>query len=348
VENISRFHIGSEINEGSPIVGKVVETRRSFLTKKANDATGLLLNEKSEFVTLPAGKYKNPITAHFEYFTKSHLVKFSPIHGDLNLENILVRFDEEQLHYREFKIIDFANARTDHVLHDFLRLETNIWLYITSSEFVIDEGWNWEKQAAKFFNSIDLSNNESEVFDKLKTYHILRLIRREAYKYLTDENWSEYFKGLTLYMLGALKFDNLDDISTKPTPKKVAFWVACFANHFVENGGFEPMSSDDSPEDDSPEAGKRESDSPNPKPNSSQAVDRNFLHDQIDKYFILREIKEMCFELNLIDFENLSGETRKEKVIELVKHCKNVGTIPKLLAYCEGKRPSHDWNNFQI
>ena len=60
-----------------------------------------------------------------------------------------------------------------------------------------------------------------------KPFIIIGTIRQEARKHLFDRSdWSEYYQGLTLYLLGALKFNNLAAMPEHPVPKLVAFWAA--------------------------------------------------------------------------------------------------------------------------
>jgi hypothetical protein len=52
-------------------------------------------------------------------------------------------------------------------------------------------------------------------------------IRKMASRYLfKPDDWEEYYQGLVLYLLGALKFKNLDLVLEAPLPKQVAFWGA--------------------------------------------------------------------------------------------------------------------------
>ena len=55
-----------------------------------------------------------------------------------------------------------------------------------------------------------------------KPFAILLLIRQTAKRYLFEpDDWSEYFYGLALYLLGSLRYPHLDKI---PGAKAVAFW----------------------------------------------------------------------------------------------------------------------------
>ena len=55
-----------------------------------------------------------------------------------------------------------------------------------------------------------------------------------------EDKTKQYYLGLSLYMLAALKFKNLDDFDGKgPISKKIAFQVACLAYHYAEHGSLE-------------------------------------------------------------------------------------------------------------
>ncbi len=55
----------------------------------------------------------------------------------------------------------------------------------------------------------------------------------------------------------------------------------------------------------------------------------------------------LCFELN-IDFENLAGATKKDKVRELLQHCQRYGRLEELQTEVGKLRPRIDWPNFLL
>jgi len=174
-------------------------------------------------VTLP-----NPLAVLPDILSESRDVRVACIHGDLNLENILV--DPEA---RDVRLIDFAMARRDHVLHDLLRLETGVVTWLLP-EVLAEAGLPLETIhglyeqlhcAARLFGHFSAPQRLHPALRK--TFVILATIRKMAREYLFDPNdWREYYQGLTLYLLGALKFKNLDDMPQAPLPKQVAFWGA--------------------------------------------------------------------------------------------------------------------------
>lgn len=169
----------------------------------------------------------NPLAALPDILSVTRNVRVAHIHGDLNLENILV-----DRGVRDVRLIDFAMARQDHVLHDLLRMETGVVTWFLPEvlaktnlppETVYDLYKHLHSAARLGHSSV------SQKLDPAlrKVYVVLTAIRETAQAYLyARTDWDEYYQGLTLYLLGALKFRNLDDVPQAPLPKQVAFWGA--------------------------------------------------------------------------------------------------------------------------
>lgn len=66
----------------------------------------------------------------------------------------------------------------------------------------------------------------------------------------------------------------------------------------------------------------------------TQAELRRVLNERLD----LGEVKKVCFDL-AVDYENLAGETRNEKIIELLLYLKRRGRLPDLIRWLIDKRP---------
>jgi len=104
----------------------VRETHQSRLADEAVKAMGaasdpacasLLHGDADDHpVVLP-----NPLCVVPDVLDQSRHVRINYIHGDLNLVDVLV---DPQV--RDVRLIDFADARRDHVLLDFLRLGTEV------------------------------------------------------------------------------------------------------------------------------------------------------------------------------------------------------------------------------
>ncbi len=70
---------------------------------------------------------------------------------------------------------------------------------------------------------------------------MLTTIRRAARQYLFEaSDPSEYYQGLLLYLLGVLKFKNLNRLPESPLPKQLAFWGATLAYEFLTHPPAEP------------------------------------------------------------------------------------------------------------
>ncbi len=216
-----------------PIQGVVIETRRERLEIEAGRALGPDFDLTSEILTTPGGtKLPNPLFAWPAILNKYRTVKVGCIHGDLNMENILV--DPAT---RDVSLIDVAAAREDHLLHDFLRLETEI---VTKLIPEILAQANLEAEIiCPFYQQLQTAvahrMQEAPSPALEKPWVMLVAIRQTARQYLSNpEDWSEYYHGLILYLLGALKFRNLDET---PLPKQVAFWGAATAAGLLEKMG---------------------------------------------------------------------------------------------------------------
>ena len=58
--------------------------------------------------------------------------------------------------------------------------------------------------------------------------------------------------------------------------------------------------------------------------------------------FDIRDLKTLCADLG-IDYDNLQGEDKQTKVVDLVQYMRNRGEIGKLSQYCISERPHFQW-----
>ena len=209
-----------------PIEGKVINTRYALLHQEARRVLGANYSAADETIklqNLPDDiALPNPIALLPELLKQYPTVKYGTIHGDLNLENILV-YPET----RSISLIDFAAAREDHLLHDYLRLETEIITKLFSH--ILAKTNLGPGQICEFYQELHqaVALEQKNMANQLphpalaKPFTMLEVIRQSARKCLVDFNdWSEYYQGLIIYLLGALKFRNLEEI---PEAKSVAF-----------------------------------------------------------------------------------------------------------------------------
>jgi len=217
-----------------PVEGEVIETREGRLQDEIQRALGQSFKPTDQMVFLPDGTgLPNPLIALSTILNETRDVKVAAIHGDFNLDNILIEPETGTV-----SLIDFAEAREDHVLHDCLRLETevltklfpeilhrhNLPLVPTLAFFY------WQLHCATFQTAPSRPILPHPALEK--SWAILTMLRQTARKYLFDgDDASEYYQGLTLYLLGALKFRNLDT-PEHALSKQVAFWGATLAYQF--------------------------------------------------------------------------------------------------------------------
>jgi len=221
VQGMASCSIGQPI---SPIIGKVVETRQERLQDEARKALGPDIDLTRANLALPDGTtLPNPLQALPGILSQTRHIRTSFIHGDLNLGNILVERGT-----RKVGLIDFSEARRDYVLLDFLRLETEIMTHLVS-QIVCRYRLSTPLTIRRFYRCLHHVSFGEEpkqhglLHPGLQRFcDILRPIRQTARRYLFNySDHTEYYQGLVPYLLGALKFRNLDEVS-----KQVAFWGA--------------------------------------------------------------------------------------------------------------------------
>lgn len=234
VADIETYRVGQALE---PVVGEVVQTRHDLLLAEAQSAVGTGVDLADDSLTLGNGiALPNPLRQLTAVLAQTFDVYIASIHGDFNVENILV--DPES---RTTNLIDFADARRDHALHDLLRLETGIITRLLPE--MLAEGDSLAETVYRFYEQMHCAmlnqagaffphsqNGQALELEALaKPFAIIKAIRKAAHNLLFDKSdWAEYYHGLTLYLLGALKFKNLDGLA-----KQVAFWGAAAAQKLV-------------------------------------------------------------------------------------------------------------------
>lgn len=236
------------------LTGVVLETRSDFLRRLAHAALGESLDLSAEEVPLPFPRVTfadkglkeslpNPLSAYLKLLADPAVVYVSTIHGDLNMENILVNPKTRQIH-----LIDFATVRQGHSLHDLLRLETEVVTKLIPA--ALAEAKLSPSAIYPFYRQLRLASLQpgpaaipaSLPPSLVKPWTLLLTIRKLAHHCLFNpEDWREYDRGLALYMLGALKFKNLDQLPEAPQPKQVAFWAAASAVEFLRQPVVQPI-----------------------------------------------------------------------------------------------------------
>lgn len=226
VEDPAAYVVGEVM---PPTEGVVSETRQSRLAQEVARIMGVPFDPTCESVTLPSGSVlPNPLRAIPEILNQSRHVRVNYIHGDLNLENVLV---DPQV--RDVRLIDFADARRDYVLLDFLRLEAEVVTKLVPAALV--EAQLPPEVIALLYGQLHSATSRPgrDHAGRMphpaleKPFAILCAIRKAAYDGLYDPgDYREYYQGLILFLLGTLKFDTLDAVHEAPIPKQVAFLAA--------------------------------------------------------------------------------------------------------------------------
>lgn len=238
VNDLATFRVGQLVPS---LEGTIVETRQSRFESELSKVLGPAFDPGKTLV-LPGDLANrpiilpNPLQAIPSILGESRNIKINCIHGDMNLENILV--DPQT---RDVSLIDFAEARQDHVLHDFLHLETEvitklvppvlvqadlppetIYLFyeqLHHATFRLDQGRAYEAPHAALE----------------KAFAMVCMIRKAAREgFYAQDDFSEYYQGLMLYLSGTLRFRNLDQMPTVPLPKRIAFWAAATVCNFLK------------------------------------------------------------------------------------------------------------------
>ena len=218
-----------------PLLGEVTETRTSRLHEEVRRLLGETFNPNAQNVQLAGQSFANPLLAIPQLLSQSRPANIAVVHGDFNLENILIEPETGVV-----SLIDFADAREDHVLHDCLRLETEVITRLIP-EILHKQQLPLAPTLATLFWGLHhepflpvLAPSAALPRELEKPLALLQALRRTARNYCSDaHDVSEYYQGLILYLLGALKFKNLNDLPEQPLPKQAAFWGATLLYHLL-------------------------------------------------------------------------------------------------------------------
>ncbi|MCE7938198.1 hypothetical protein DCC79_07645 [bacterium] len=150
--------------------------------------------------------------------------RVATIHGDLNLENVLV--DPEA---RTVQLIDFSHSREDHVLHDLLRLETGLVTRVLPDKLA-EAGLDLSA-VIDVYRRLHVAADDAPADPALRAVYVgLVAVRKAALLLLADPaDWREYLWGLAAYLVGAGKYRNLG-----ASAKAAAFWAAAAALDLAE------------------------------------------------------------------------------------------------------------------
>jgi hypothetical protein len=208
------FPVGKKIGA---VLGRIVASRRDLLEQEVRKPLPSL-DLSGDEVTLSGRRLPNPLNALDDLLHDRIRGTRSVIHGDLNLENILVGPGDLVW------LIDFGATREGHTVYDFARLEVEITTQVVAETFA-----RYGLGIMEFLDLLDmLERGELPDQGPLGAMQsLLGSVRRIAQRCMYDPaDMSEFRKALILAYLGSLKFANLDELETAPLPKALAFTAA--------------------------------------------------------------------------------------------------------------------------
>lgn len=229
----------------SSLIGQIAATRQSQLQDYLRSLVGAEVTMTTPSFNIDGVSLPNPFLKVETILNQYRDVRTALIHGDLNLYNILVDVDTGHI-----SLIDVAEAREDHILHDFLRMETEIVtklladaLYAQSLPAARTLFEFYQALHCATFDPHTLRNQHAPSGLELP-FEAIRSVRQVAARHFYSDDPTEYYQGLLLYLVGALKFGNLDRHSTAPFPKMAALWGAASVAWLLESASVcEPFSS---------------------------------------------------------------------------------------------------------
>jgi formylglycine-generating enzyme required for sulfatase activity len=132
--------------------------------------------------------------------------KASIIHGDLNLQNILVDTPTGFAW-----IIDFGETRYGPTLLDLQRLEVQVITKLLPTAMQQAQLQPFAIVEQIIALHADPLPSAPQLVALQEPFHVLVTTRRLARQYLIDDlDWDEYYLGLVITLIGALKYDELD------------------------------------------------------------------------------------------------------------------------------------------
>ncbi len=207
-----------EYDQPIPLLfGQNPQSRLDLLRGYATDVLRITKTDRKTFAYRNI-KFPNPLYFLSELLSKPNELKITLIHGDLNLRNILIAiYKNEQGEVTDIKdwLIDFADTDMGPVLLDLQWLEVQVILWFLAP--AINKAQLNITVLIDLFSALhECSTDYSACLNPhLQTsYTILRHIRLLAKEYLVDD-WSEYYHGLVLALLGALRLrESVTDFDT--------------------------------------------------------------------------------------------------------------------------------------
>ena len=234
VDSVTGYEEG-QILTGT-LTGIVTKMRHELLREQAQRAMGNEVAVTAVPLRTPNGQLlPNPLDTLSKILNQTFDARLACLHGDLNLQNILVVPES-----RTVRLIDFAKAGRNHVLRDLICLEMNIVTRLMPP--AIAEAMLTPEDIVGFYEKLHCALKRPNVTitpppGLEKPFAVLHTLRQQARSYLfTPDKWDEYYYGLIIYFLGALKFGDLDLLPAAPWPKQLAFYGAAAVQKLLDEG----------------------------------------------------------------------------------------------------------------
>ena len=183
----------------------ITATRQTMLAEAARLAIPTF-DPDAPNLNLSGRIYPNPLHNLTDLLDQVIEARVSTIHGDLNLDNILV---DETTGFAW--LIDFAETRSGPTLYDLQRLEGQIITKLLPPA-VAQADLGPEVIVALYEALHADPPRQAAPHTALQgVYTLLANLRRLARQYLMDDrDWDEYYLGLVITLLGTLKFKGLE------------------------------------------------------------------------------------------------------------------------------------------
>ena len=190
----------------SSIIGMVSATRHSLLHEIHGRAFSTAQPSAPSMTVDVEDPVQRPLLKQLDGWLDQVVeARFSTIHGDLNLQNVLV---DQPTGFAW--LIDFADTREGPTLFDLQRLEVQI-----ITKLMRDEGsQELSAEMAGILRALhaDPPRPNAPHGALQEPYALLCGLRRLCRQYLMDDlDWDEYYLGLIVALIGALKYEELPD-----------------------------------------------------------------------------------------------------------------------------------------
>ncbi|NJN36683.1 MAG: phosphotransferase [Nitrospiraceae bacterium] len=188
-----------------PHAAVIESTRWESLVASAQAAISSFDTSAEHFV-VEGVSYRNPLLRLTATLDLAQDVRVSIVHGDLNLQNILV---EPASSFAW--LIDFAETHRGPTLLDLQRMEVQVLAKLLGR---LPRPTQGAGLVASLLDALHTTTPTlaSPVPALQEPYTLLVTLREWARQFLVDDRqWDEYYRGLLLALIGALKFDELDN-----------------------------------------------------------------------------------------------------------------------------------------